>query len=89
MHILTPEVPTPCSARPRRSTPKADVGAPVEMAESTIRTIIAAWMVGCRPNMSAACAQKGRKVVEVRLKAEMIQFNCLISSGAGRLANYI
>jgi hypothetical protein len=84
--MLTPAAAMPCRARPRRITPKADVGAPVQMAKPTIMTMMAAWTVRCRPKMSASCAQKGRKAAEVRLKDEMIQFNCLISSGARLLA---
>lgn len=35
---------------------------------------IVSWMVRWRPKMSAAWAQKGRKVAAVRLKTDMIQF---------------
>ena len=86
MEMLIPAAATPCRARPRISTPKADVGAPVQMAELTIMTVMAAWMVKCRPKMSVSCAQKGREAAEVKLKDETIQFNCLISSGPGQLA---
>lgn len=73
--MLTPAAPMPWMARPTRRAPKADVGAPVQIAEPMSRKRMVSWMVVCRPKISAAWAQKGRKAAAVRLKAEMIQFD--------------
>lgn len=81
--MLIPAIAIPCRARPKMSTPKADVGDPVQMAEPTSMTIMAAWILTCRPKISVSWAQKGRKAAEVKLAADMSQLNCLISSGVG------
>jgi hypothetical protein len=73
--ILTPAAPTPCNARPRRRTLNVEVGEPVQMAEPTTMVKMAAWRVLCLPNRSESWAQKNRDAAEVKLKAEMIQFN--------------
>lgn len=81
--MLIPAQPTPWMARPRRRTPKAVMGAPVQMAEPMIVTIREAWRVVVRPKMSATWAQRGRKEAEVRLKEEMIQLSWDSWSGEG------
>lgn len=54
------------------------VGEPVHRALPIIMTMTALVRAAWRPKMSAICAQKGMKAAEVRLKAEMIQFCCVI-----------
>lgn len=80
IEMLTPEHPIPCMARPRRNTGNEDVGAPVQMADPTIMMMIAACTAACRPKTSVIWAQKKRKAADVRLKEEIIQFSCFISS---------
>ena len=79
--MLIPAAPTPCRARPNRSSGKAVVGAAVHRAEPMVMMTIAVCRVAWRPKVSASWAKRGREVAEVRLKAVMIQFSWASWSG--------